>query len=585
MFDKFLRALSPLLVISANLFLISCSEVQDTPQSIVADKVLTGGKIFTVNEAEPWAEAIAVKDGRIIFVGSDAEAATFLGPETKSANLDGRLVLPGLVDGHTHPGFERVERYVTLPGETPEEFLTAVREYSESNPGDDMIRLCCWNNTWYVTGKEGPHKDVLDTYVSDRPVWINSSSWHSSWLNSKALETIGVNDDTPDPQPGVAVYYRDAAGELTGWVKEGAAWQHFAKHFPADIQVHQQGIVEFLDTLIEHGVTTVYDGGNFGYDEQVYSFLSELDKSGTLPVRYEGTYQIFTPERRFQAISEMKRLQSAYGGERLTFRTIKLFMDGINENRTGAMLEPLNDDPDYVGNTMMSVEELRDFLIVLHAEKLDIHIHIIGDMAARRVFDGVEAAKKIVGDDFYPRVTAAHIEIADPADYGRFAELDIIANFTPWWHGVDVGNVVDAAFGPERAARTYIAKPLFDSGALVTFSSDDWNNMDVLTPFLGMQVAHNRQYPREWMSADEDPTAIRPPESEKLDLELMVKGYTINGAHQFRLEEEIGTIEVGKSADLVVLDENIFEMDRYAIYKVKPLVVMMEGELVKGKLP
>jgi len=536
-----------------------------------ADLILTGAKIFTSNNQQPWAEAVAIKDGRFIYVGSEAGVTQFVGPTTQKAQLAGRLVIPGIVDGHTHPGFNEAERFgTTLPETNPEDFLKAVQDYSESHPGQDMIRLCCWANSWYVSGKEGPHKEVLDAVVPDRPVWINAEAWHSSWLN---------------PRAGVAVYARDEAGELTGWVKEGAGWQHFAEQFPVDVEVHQKGMVDFLDTLSEYGVTTVYDGGNFGYEDQVYSFLSQLDKSGRLPLRYEGTYQIYVPERRFGAVAEMRRFQKQYGSPRLQFKTIKLFMDGINENRTGAMLEAYSDNPDYIGNTMLSVEELRDFLIELHEEKFDLHIHIIGDMAARRVLDGVEAAKQQVGDSFYPRVTVAHIELADPADFERFAELGVIANFTPWWLGVDIGSVVAPAAGPERMARTYTAKSLFDAGALVTFSSDDWGRLDVLSPYLGMQVGHNRQYPKEWLAEGENGSAFRLPESEKLDLELMVRGYTINGAHQFRLEDDIGSIEVGKSADLVVLDDNLFDMDRYAIHTTKPSAVMMEGEIIQGQLP
>jgi len=579
--------------IAITIFLLGCApddqpsiETNDATPVDAADTVYTNGKIYTVNEDQPWAEAVAIKDGRFVYVGNDAGVTQFIGPSTQKAELAGRLVIPGIVDGHAHPEYNGVERFgTTLPETNPEDFLKAVQVYSESHPGEDMIRLCCWANNWYVSGKEGPHKEVLDAVVPNRPVWINATVWHSAWLNSKALEKIGVDNDTPDPRAGVAVYARDESGELTGWVKEGAAWQHFAEQFPVDVEVHQKSMVAFLDTLSEHGVTTVYDGGNFGYDDQVYSFLSQLDKNGQLPLRYEGTYQIFLPERRFGAVAEMRRLQKQYGSPRLQFNTIKLFMDGINENRTGAMLKAYSDNPDYVGNTMLSVEELRDFLVELHEEKFDLHIHIIGDMAARRVLDGVEAAQQQVGDSFYPRVTVAHIEFTDPADLERFAKLGIIANFTPWWHGVDIDSVVAPAVGPERMSRTYIAKPLFDAGALVTFSSDDWDRPQMLTPFLGMQVGHNRQYPKEWLADGDDGSAYRLPQSEKLDLELMIRGYTINGAHQFRLENDIGSIEVGKIADLVVLDDNLFDMDRYEIWKIKPSAVIMEGKLIQGSLP
>ncbi len=565
--------------------IVSCDQDSELQSQQTADWILTGGKFFTVDDQQPWAQAVAIKDGRFLYVGSEIGVAEFVTESTRKTELAGRLVIPGIVDGHTHPGYIDLERYgARLPETNREDLLTAVKEYAESHPGEEWIRLCCWPNNWYVSGKEGPRKEDLDAIVPDRPVWIASGAWHSVWLNSAALERLGVNSSTPDPRPGVAVYARDEDGALTGWVKEGAGWQHFASQFDVDKKPHRESIVNFLNTLSEHGVTTVYDGGNMGYEDHVYSFLSELDKSGRLPLRYEGTYQIFVPERRNHAIAEMRRFRKVYGGPRLQFNTIKLFMDGINENRTGALLQPYDDNPDYVGNTMLTVEQLRDFLIELHNEEFDIHIHTIGDLAARRVLDSVEAAKEQVGNDFYPRVTVAHMELVDPADIPRFAELGIIVNFTPWWHGVDTDSVVTPALGEERMARTYIAKPLFDAGAIVSFSSDDWR-LGFLTPFLGMQVGHNRQYPKEWPSDGNHSSAIRLPASEQLDLELMIRGYTINGAYQFRMEDQIGSIETGKLADLVVLDDNLFEMDRYDIHKVKPSAVMMEGELIHGELP
>jgi hypothetical protein len=176
------------------------------------------------------------------------------------------------------------------------------------------------------------------------------------------------------------------------------------------------------------------------------------------------------------------------------------------------------------------------------------------------------------------------VQVIDPADQGRFRELGVSANFTPWWHGVDVNDSAKPALGEDRHSRTYTAKPLFDSGANVTFSSDDWN-LPVLSPFLGMQVAHNRQYPKEWLAEEGgDVSAFRLPEAEKLDLELLIRGYTINGAYPFRMEDQIGSIEAGKLADLVVLDENLFDLDRHEIHQIKPAAVMMEGEFVHGDL-
>ena len=573
-------------ILAAVLLSSSCDSTNHPSTAVSADLVLTGGRIYTEDARSPWAQAVAISGKQFIYVGDDSGAEMYVGESTKRIDLGGRLVLPGLVDGHTHPGMMGIERYgPPLPETGQEDLLAAVKIYADSAPDEEWIRMCCWSDYQHIHGRDGPDKHDLDAIVPDRPVWLTDSSWHSYWLNSKALEVLGIDRNTPDPRPGIATYVRDENGELTGWVKEGAGWQHFAEVFKIDPAVHRAQVIEFLSILSEHGVTTVFDGGNLDYGDEVYGLLSELEKSGELPLRYEGTYMIFTPERRHLAVQEMKRLQSAYGGERLRFRTIKLFMDGINANRSGGMLGPYADDPDYIGTTMLTVDELRDFLLELHEARFNLHVHAIGDLATRTVLDAVEAAKAKVEGDFYPRVTIAHLQIVDPADWPRFAKLGVSANFTPWWHGVSARDPDVVALGAERSARTYIAKPLFDSGANVTFSSDDWTP-DVLSPFLGMQVGHNRQFPDEWLAdRGSDISAFRPPESEKLDLDLMLKGYTINGAYPFRLEGQIGSIEVGKLADLLVLDENLFDMNRAEIYKIKPLAVMMEGEFIHGGIP
>ncbi len=289
------------------------------------------------------------------------------------------------------------------------------------------------------------------------------------------------------------------------------------------------------------------------------------------------------PELRKHAVTEMKRYRETYGGVRLQFNTIKLFMDGVHENRSAALLKPYADDPDYVSDTLLSVEELRDFLLELHEEKFDLHVHVIGDLAVKSVLDAVAQAREAVGPDFYPRVSMAHLQNVDPDDWARFAELGVSANFTPWWHGVDDPDPIGAALGAERGNDTYRARALLERGANVTFSSDEWS-LNVLSPFLGMQVGHTRQYPREWLTVEADPNAFRQPASEKMPLQDMLRGYTLNGAYQLRMEDRIGSIEVGKLADFVVLPGNLFEADPYTIHIMKPDAVVMEGEITQGTL-
>ena len=553
------------------------------------DLIITGAKIFTSDKQQPWAEALAIKDGKFIYVGDIYGIVAY-----QSANfieLNGQFIIPGLIDGHSHPGYVNVEDFGEVEGDTKEDLLAAVKTYADEHPDDEWLRLCCWPTDMFVEGNQGPKKEVLDAVVPDRLLWFESATAHDFWLNSKALEKLGVDKNTPDPKTGLAMYARDEDGEPSGWVKEGAGVQHFAKEFAltddARLQHHKESVAETLQILSRHGVTSIFDAGNKGYGDLAYSVVSQLEKEGNLPLRYYGTDQIFTPERANTAIAEVKRYRAAYGGDLLQFNSVKLFMDGISANQSAAYLEPYEGNTTYVGTTMLSTEELRDLLLELNEEKLDLLVHTIGDLAVRTVLDAVEAAQAIAKDDFYPRVTIAHLVLIDPSDLPRIKKLGVICNFTPWWLGVDPNDVVEDFLGEERYSKMYQAKTVFDSGAIVTFSSDEWWGGEMLatyiSPYLGMQVGHTRQYPKDWWETEDD--GIRSPINERLSLEQLIEGYTQNGAYQLRLENKLGSIEEGKLADFVVLNKNIFEVDPHEIWKLKPSAVVMEGKVIQGALP
>jgi len=563
------------------------SAVSDTQKR--ADMIITGAKIFTSDKQQPWADALAIKDGRFVYVGDVTGIASY--DSARSIDLEGKLVIPGMADGHSHPGYVNVEKFGEVEGNTAEELLASVKAYADAHANEEWLRLCCWPTDMFVQGSEGPRKEVLDAVVPDRLVWFESATAHDFWLNSKALERLGVDKDTPDPRPGLAMYARDENGEPSGWIKEGAGVQHFAKHFALTDEAHQEkhkeSVAETLQVLSKHGITSLFDAGNKGYGDYVYGVVSQLEKEGRLPVRYYGTYQIFTPERAKTAISEVMRYREEYGSDRLQFNSVKLFMDGISANQSAGFLEPYSGGSGTVGTTMLSADELRDFLLDLNEAKLDLLVHTVGDLAVRTVLDAVEAAQAIVKDDFYPRVTIAHLVLIDPVDLPRIRQLGIITNFTPWWLGVEGDDVVSDLLGEERYSSTYQARSVFDSGAVVTFSSDEWWGGDMLptyiSPYLGMQVGHTRQYPKEWWESDDE--GVRLPRDERLSLEQLIQGYTQNGAFQLRRENDLGSIKVGKLADLVVLDNDLFELDQYEIWKTEPSAVMMEGKVIQGYLP
>ncbi|MDG2375773.1 MAG: amidohydrolase family protein [Woeseiaceae bacterium] len=561
----------------------SCGE-ESAPER--ADIIITGASIYMADEDQSWADALAIKNGQFIYVGDTGGLSAFISDTT--IDLDGKLIIPGLTDGHSHPGYVNVENFGDVEGDTPEELLASVKAYADANPNQEWLRPCCWPTDMFVQGDAGPRKEVLDAVVPDRLVWFESATGHDYWLNSMALERLGVDKYTPDPRPGLAMYARDENGEPSGWLKEGAGVQHFAEHFALDDEarreLHKESVAETLQILSRHGVTSLFDAGNKGYGDLVYGVVSQLEQEGRLPVRYYGTYQIFTPERAMTAVSEVLRYREEYGGERLQFNSVKLFMDGITANQSAAFLQPYSSGTE--GRTMLSADELRDLLLELHETKLDLMVHSIGDMSVRTVLDAVEAAKTAVEGDFYPRVTVAHLALIDPSDLRRIEELGVIANFTPWWMGVENSNVSRNLLGEERYEMTYQSRSVFDSGAVVSFSSDEWWGGEMLatyiSPWLGMQVGHTRQYPREWWESEDD--GVRGLVDERLDLEQLVKGYTNNGAYQLRREFDLGSIEVGKLADFVVLDNNFFVGDPYDIWQIRPSAVMMEGELIQGAL-
>ena len=553
-----------------------------------ADLVIRNAKIFTSNTQQLWAEALAISDGKFVYVGDNKGAEPIQAP--LSIDLQGRLLVPGLIDGHAHPGYVNVENFGEVSGNTKEALLASVKQYAEKHPEQKWLRLCCWPTAMFVNGSEGPRKETLDAILPDRLVWFESETAHDFWLNSKALSELGVDGATPDPKPGLAMYARDGQGNPTGWVKEGAGVQHFAEQFAlvdsSQIQRHKDAVADILSVMSGHGLTAIFDAGNKGYGDHVYSVIASLEKQGRLPLRYYGTYQIFTPERAKRAVAEVKRYRREYGGSLLRFNAVKVFMDGISANQSASYTEP------YLGSgiatePLLTTEELTALLLELHEEKLDLMVHSIGDRATRTVLDALEAAHAEVAEAFYPRVTIAHLALIDPSDMKRIEALGVIANFSPWWFGVESNPVVRDLLGPARYDAMYQARTVFETGARVTFSSDEWWGGDMLptyvSPYLGIQTGHTRQYPREWWQSEND--GIRAPVTERLELEQLLAGYTRNGAYQLRLEGAQGAIEVGKEADFVVLDQDLFEMDPQSIWALQPSLVVMQGQVMQGSLP
>lgn len=548
----------------------------------VADRVFTDARVYTVNASDPWAQAIAIKDGRFVYVGDNSGVEEWIGPETEKTPLDGKLVLPGLVDSHTHLGLSAVweaflvmpfSEETTIPYTGPKDALTWLKRHVDEHPESPGIVGGFWRKSDF--GPTGPHKNDLDAIVSDRPVMLMEQWAHSWWLNSKALKMLGVNRDTPDPVPELSFFQREADGEPTGFVKEWASYPLLEKLLRPGEDL-ESNLLNVLDYLSSMGVTLLFDAGLFHYHDEVFSVLAKLEKEDRLRMRVELSYHVFLPNHFDGAVSELKRLREAYGGERLKLNTVKIHFDGINMTGTAAMVEPYNDAPTKQGTTVVDESRLTEFMRELHREKIDLHVHVWGDRAIQIALNAYENLTREIDRQPDMRLTLCHLAVMRDEDIPRFKRLGVIASFTPHWHGFNRGLYLEPTLGT-RSEITWRAQPLFEDGAVVTFSSDLYMlaALERASPYIGMQVAHNRQ---DFDGGKDAP--VLPPLSERLSLENLLKGYTLSGAYQLRMDDRLGSIEVGKIADLVVLSDNLFEMDRYAIQKVKVDMTLMEGEVV-----
>lgn len=554
---------------------------------------LTNAKVYTSDEKQPLADTVVIEDGVITYVGGRESWTHVSG--VPLYDLGGRVVVPGLIDAHTHPGMVSASAWhVRLPWTTNvDEILRFIKEYAEAHPVSEAPFLYFEYYPSTTFNDRPPTKDLLDTAVSDRPCLCQDFSEHEHWVNSKMLELMEVTKDTPDPLPGLEMFVRHADGEPTGLLRE-MVHRHFMDTLYENIgwtpPALTPGVVEgFFRFMSEHGVTALFDA--LLSDEQCLASIAELDRLGKLNVYYEGALQFHGMADLPATISTLRGWHTKYSGKHISVNTLKLFLDGTNESGNSALIAPKCDHPEAgdLGEIALETPELTECFLLCNAENVDVHIHMVGDRAFRVACDAVEAARmraEAAGSAWRIQVTFAHCELIDPADMARPADLGIVVNWTTHWSGAYFGERSKKFLGAERWNRMYRFNEIASSGAVVTFSSDVVTAYELHrgNPLLGMQVAHSRIDPEYPLDPDRYPRSMRPEESALLARELLLKGYTVNGARQMRLDELMGSIAVGKVGNLSVLSDDPLAVAVDSLGTVKFDAVVFEGHVVAGSL-
>jgi predicted amidohydrolase YtcJ len=532
-----------------------------------ADLVFRNGAVYTMDAARTWAEAVAIRRGRIVYVGTNRGAAHWIGQQTTVVDLQGKMVLPSFHDSHVHPvtsGLEMDEcRLHELT--TAEQILDAVRQFAAANPQKTWIRGAGWQLPIFPDAS--PHKSLLDRVVPDRPVLLYAADGHSAWVNSRALEVAKITKATPDPKTG-RIERDPQTNEPTGTLREDAM-QLVAKYLPDYTPADRvAGLRRALEMANRFGITSLQDADVSEAELQAYT---ELDRRNELTARVVAALHV-EPSKGAAQISHLIELRQRYQGRRLRATAAKIFADGVIEARTAALLEPYLGTAGDRGKANVEPDVFNPLVAALDREGFQVHVHAIGDRAIRNALDAFEFARATNGSRD-SRHQIAHIELFSPQDIPRFRRLGVVANFQPLWAFADpyIEKLTIPVLGPERSRWLYPIRSLAASGAVVACGSD-WS-VTSMNPLEAIQVAITRRAPEAGEGAAWIP-------EERADLAGMLAGYTINGAFVNFEERETGSIETGKAADLIVLDHNLFEIPAHEIHRVKVLLTMLEGKPV-----
>jgi predicted amidohydrolase YtcJ len=560
-----------LLVVSFSLILAGCSSAPEAE----ADQAYINGTIYTVDDEFSTASALAVKDGKFAYVGNDGGAQAHIGPNTVVVDLEGRTIIPGLHDSHVHIRYGERELYPQIPdirtgiGEwaSVERMQEVVRHALETGegmrPGPEprWIVLSGWMSA--VWDPPVWRKELIDAVAPDNPVYISRYT-HGSAANSKALELAGITRDTPDPEGGHIK--KDENGEPTGEFVERAPPQLsrlIPPLPPLTDEERNRNLVEGTQLAIASGLTTIHGASMTRYDE-VQRRLG-LYESGQLKIRIN---EMVHPDAARQ-LGEPLNYQ-----DKFFVRSVKEFADGALGSRGALFMEEYSDYPGYFGEARRTEDELAELGTEILPMGFSLRVHCIGDGANHIAINAFERAMEATGTSGEDaRMSLEHAQVFIPEDIPRLKELNIIAAMQPL-HATEDMNFAEARMGTERLTRAYIWSDLIDLGVHVPTGTD--YSVSPFNPFYTLHAAITRQ------DRDNNPAGGWIPE-QAMTREEALRAATIESAYVMFAEDDMGSIEVGKLADFVVIPVDYMTVPAEDIWKIKPDQTVIGGEVVYSK--
>ncbi len=558
------------------------ADTDATPREVhPADTVLRGGVLYTAEPSSRDAQALAITEGLIAYVGSDAGVVAHIGPSTRVVDLAGAMVMPGIVDGHIHAvrgGLNSLLGCTFAFSATPTQIRERVAPCVEDQPDALWIRGGQWDSGFFERFDIPSPRAFLDEVSGDKAVYLADDALHNAWVNSKALALAGVDGDTPDPPGGR--YARDADGNPNGLLIETAPKAVAAVIPDYSREQYQAGAVEFARIANAFGVTSVKDAGPTETEMRAYY---DADQAGKLTVNVATS--IRTPYgHREHALdyAAIEALRDRFASTHVHTAFVKIFLDGVpTPARTAAMLAPYLPDElhghEFTGGPLhVPMTLLVPDLIALDARGFTVKLHAAGDRSVRRGLDAIEAVRA-ANPSRALRHELAHAGYIDPADIPRFAQLNAVADLSPiiWFPSPIIDSIV-TALGERRALAYWPVRDLIDHNAPLLSGSDWPAAVPDANPWMGIEALITRRDPRGkhagvlWAE-------------QAITLAEALQIYTLDGARALRLEDKTGSLTIGKSADIIVLNHNLFEIAPEHISDTRVVRTFFEGQSVVGE--